>query len=100
MRSETAKIGNYGERLAAALYRWKSLQDRHTHPTGTFDNARRWYPDEGEKQECCERIHSPSRTNPYSYLVHCRSYEHVARQYNVEIGDLRREAKCCAVSKM
>ena len=98
MNSETQKIENYEQRLAAALYHWKSLQDRKTHPDGTFDNGGRWYPTDDEKQECCEHIRSPSRTHPYSYLLHCRSYGHVARKFGVEMSDLCREAMCCARS--
>ena len=53
-------------------------RERITHPSGKFDNAQRWYPDESEKCECCEGIRSPSRSYPYSLMVHCRSTTHMA----------------------
>jgi len=94
---EYAKIEPYSARVAAALYHWKNLQDRKIHPDGSFDSARRWYPSETEREECCNSIRSPSRSYPYSMMVHCRSYTHVAAKYCVDIKDLRREAKCCAM---
>lgn len=96
---EYAKIEPYSARVAAALYRWHNLQSRKINPSGTFDKQGRWYPDDDEREECCDSIRSPSRAYPYSYMVHCRSYEHVARKYCVDIKDLRREAKCCAMSQ-
>jgi len=57
---------------------WESRLNRESHPDGEFDKAGRWWPDEGERQECCEYIRSPSRAYPYSLMVHCRSREHVA----------------------
>ena len=96
--STTINDVGYGERLAAALYMWRALQDRRVHPAGSFDSAGRWYPAVEEKCEVCDRIRSPSRAYPYSYLVHCRSYEHVARKYTVSVSDLRREARYCTIS--
>jgi hypothetical protein len=96
---EQAQNEDYNLRLAAALYRWRSLQDRHVHPAGTFDSAGRWYPDADERCPECDRIRSPSRAYPYSYMVHCRSYTHVAAKYNVSVADLRREARACSISQ-
>lgn len=52
-------------------------RDRDTHPDGHFDIARRWWPSFEEKCDCCDYIRKPSRSWPYSYLVHCRSAAHV-----------------------
>ncbi len=68
-------------------------QDRTAHPAGKFDNVGRWYPSDGEKCNCCKSVRSPSRAWPYSYMVHCRTAEHVAHIYNVDVKDVRREAR-------
>ena len=100
--TQTEKSGideEYGQRLAQALYRWRALQDRRAHPSGSFDSTGRWYPDADDNCDKCDSIRSPSRAYPYSYLVHCRSYEHVARKYQVSVSDLRREARACSISQ-
>jgi len=58
----------------------EALQRKHRirHPSGKFDNAKRWYPDEMERCDCCEGIRSPSRSYPYSLMVHCRSTSHMS----------------------
>lgn len=53
-------------------------QDRSEHPDGKFDNAGRWYPDDIEELDT-DMYRSPSRAYPYSYMLACRSLEHIAK---------------------
>ena len=66
---------------------------RLKHPDGDFDSAKRWYPDASEECDCCSGIRTPSRSYPFSLMVHCRSAEHVANLYDVEAGLLKAAAK-------
>ena len=66
---------------------------RMAHPAGKFDTGGRWFPSDGEYQPCCYAIRSPSRSFPYSLMVHCRSLRHVARLYNVDEQKLRLSIK-------
>lgn len=77
------------DRIEEAYQEWLRLQNRDQHPEGKFDNGGRWYPSSEEQQECCGAIRSPSRAHPYSYLVHCRSLEHVAHRYGIPAKALR-----------
>jgi len=61
---------------------YERRRDRIVHPDGKFDNAKRWYPSEDEKCDCCRGIRSPSRDYPYSYMTHCRSRAHCTSLYN------------------
>lgn len=57
---------------------WQDRHDRVTHPEGSFDSARRWYPSACE--DCGgsgSNARGPSRAFPYSYMLRCRSREHV-----------------------
>jgi hypothetical protein len=65
-----------GRRTVQEVY--EARQDRREHPDGEFDKAGRWYPSDLERCECCNSIRYPSRSWPYSLLVHCRSKRHVA----------------------
>jgi hypothetical protein len=61
---------------------FKLRSDRITHPHGKFDNAKRWYPSDEEKCDCCEYIRGPTRAFPFSYMTHCRTKKHVAALVN------------------
>lgn len=74
-------------KLIAAAREYIALKNRDINPAGSFDGAKRWYP--ARHLACCDYIRSPSRGWPYSYLVHCRSAEHVATQHGVDVSDLR-----------
>jgi hypothetical protein len=74
----------------AAHAEWNALQARTRHPAGSFDNHGRWYPASTEHRDCCGVIRAPSRAYPYSYLVHCRSWDHVVNKHQAEfIAELR-----------
>ncbi len=83
------RINDYNLRLEQAEQCYLDRQARDTHPSGSFDNGGRWYPDEDEIQECCNSIRRPSRNYPYSLMVHCRTIKHIANLYNVEVRAIR-----------
>jgi hypothetical protein len=65
----------------AALIRsiYTARRDRLVHPEGSFDSAGRWYPsvteDCGGDGRC---VRTPSRMWPYSYMLRCRTRQHVS----------------------
>ena len=48
------------------------------YPDGSFDNSKRWYPNDNEKCNCCDSIRNPSRRFPRSFLAHCRTRKHIS----------------------
>ena len=83
----------YTENLRQAAKEYKDRQKRYTHPSGSFDRAGRWEPDDSERQDCCDDVREPSRAYPYSLMVHCRSMEHVANLYDVDKADLQQQLR-------
>lgn len=83
----------FTRQLFKAAFLLYSLKERKTHPSGSFDKGGRWYPDDSERAECCDSIRCPSRSHPYSYMVHCRTAKHVSILYNIQQKDLN---KCLA----
>jgi hypothetical protein len=63
--------------LPAVVEKFERRQDRLENPDGAFDKKGRWYPSKDERQECCSSIRYPSRAWPYSYMVHCRTLQHI-----------------------
>jgi hypothetical protein len=90
MNTEESKMRKKAEEAAKEYI---ARQSRYTHPDGKFDCGGRWYPAEDEQRDCCKHIRPPSKSYPYSYLVHCRSAEHIAELYEVSRQELLREAK-------
>lgn len=45
-------------------------------PDGHLDSQRRWWPSEGERQACCDRIRTPTDRFPDSLKQHCRTLVH------------------------
>ena len=78
-----------GKKVDDAAREWENRKQRNTNPEGTFDNAGRWYPDDDERQECCDSVRGPSRSYPYSYMTHCRTAAHVAAVCGVELVELK-----------
>jgi hypothetical protein len=78
--------------VIAAAIEHLQLKARVIHPRGTFDSAKRWYPD--TQYACCEHIRCPSRNFPFSLIVHCRTVEHVAAEYDVNARLVRSVAGC------
>ncbi len=54
---------------------YKKLQNRDINPSGSFDNAGRFYSDNKHLIEC----RTPSRSYPYSELLACRTHKHVKK---------------------
>ncbi len=81
------------EKLQAAYEMYIARQARQSHPTGKFDGAGRWYPTESETCSCCKGIRTPSRSWPFSYMVHCRTAEHIAHLHGVDPKALRAYAR-------
>lgn len=59
---------------AQALTIFNRRQARMDHPEGSTDNGGRWYP-EG-RDDIGMAVRSPSRSYPWSYMLHCRSLDH------------------------
>ncbi len=81
------------ERVREAAVEYLARRDRRSHPDGEFDGAGRFYLDGGERQECCGTIRVPSAAYPYSYMVHARTVEHVARLHGADARAVRRAAR-------
>lgn len=74
-----------------AAQEYLDLQSRAKHPEGYFDNAKRWYPD--EPCPCCQFVREPTRSWPFSLMVHCRTAEHVAFKHGLDALALKRAAR-------
>ena len=72
-----------------AAREYRALRDREINPNGSFDKAGRWYP----AHACDCAVRAPSRAHPYSYLLHCRTAEHVARVRGVSRSGLLRAVR-------
>ena len=71
--------------LAARLY--DDRKNRRTHPEGTFDSVRRFYPSAREDQDgsgTCVR--GPSRAWPYAYMLRCRTKAHCTTLIAAALG--------------
>lgn len=79
--------------LGKAVKCYIDRQNRDEHPSGYFDNVKRWKPFSYERCECCNGIRSPSMGFPFSLMVHCRSITHIAQLYEVDESMLRKAVK-------
>lgn len=77
-------------RIEAAHECFVRRKDRDEHPTGKFDKGGRWYPASQEEQICCSDVRSPSRSWPYSLMLHCRTAKHIAMLFDVQARDVKR----------
>ena len=68
-----------------------ALRARAKNPPGSFDSARRWYPD--QYFSCCSNVRSPSRAWPFSELTHARTARHVAARFGVDESAVRKRAR-------
>lgn len=58
---------------------YTARKDRAVNPEGSFDSAGRWYPSDAEDADGDgSSTRSPSRAWPYSYMLRCRTRQHVA----------------------
>jgi len=68
---------------------WEARFARRTHPEGSFDDAKRWYPSDAENADrITRRIRRPSRTWPNTYNRACRSRAHVRALVEAGIAGL------------
>ena len=81
------------KKLFKAVVKYYARKERITHPNGYFDRAKRWYPSEGEEQNCCGGLRRPTRSFPNSLNTHCRSVKHIAQLLEVDAKELRRLVK-------
>jgi len=77
-------------KIRKAIDEFKALQSREKNPVGSFDSAGRWYPDESEKCEFCDSTRSPSRSYPYSLLLHCRTLKHICSKYELDYSEVKK----------
>ncbi len=77
------------DQLQAAVDCYNRRQERREHPDGEFDKAGRWNESDTEHRDCCNKIRYPSRSYPYSRMVHCRTAEHIAHLYDVDARALK-----------
>ena len=78
------------KKLAEAAVSFTRRQLGSEQPEGKFDNAKRWYPSDYERRDCCESLRSPSRSYPFSIMTHCRTLRHVANLHGVEKKQLKK----------
>jgi len=91
-KTEEMPHADWNKTMIAAR-EYLARRDRKSHPDGKFDKARRWYPAANERRACCEEIRAPSAAWPHSLNKHCRSVEHVAELYSVDVSILRKIAR-------
>jgi hypothetical protein len=90
-REEKTMNQKQNQKIQDAVKLYEDRQSRRQHPDGTFDNAGRWYPSAGEKCSCCGEVRGPSRSYPYSYMVHCRTSKHIEQLMDIPAGSIRAE---------
>jgi len=57
---------------------YEARKERRAHPDGKFDNQKRWYPNVCEDADGDgSSTRTPSAAWPYSYLLRCRTRQHV-----------------------
>lgn len=83
----------YIENLRQASKAFNDRQKRYSNPSGSFDKAGRWEPDEDERCDCCDDVQEPTRERPYSLMTHCRTIDHVAHLYDVDKSDLQQQVR-------
>lgn len=81
------------DQTKSAAQMFLARQSRAQHPAGTFDKAQRWEPDASEHRPCCNSIRTPSRSFPFSLMVHCRTAKHIARLTGVDESEIKRAAR-------
>lgn len=69
---------------------------KQSYVEGSFDNAKRFYPEGRDMEVMRDDVRSPSRSWPYSYMRACTSKEHCARYFNADadaVGTIVRAAE-------
>lgn len=83
------------DKIMMAAVEYVSRSNRKKHPVGSFDSKGRFYIANSERCECCHNIRSPSKSYPYSEMVHARSAIHVSSMFGVDnyVSIVRKAAK-------
>lgn len=81
------------EKTIAAAIEYLKRENRTAHPTGKFDNAKRFYPSDMERCDCCYSIRTPSASWPNTLMNHCRSAKHIANKFKVDVLYVNRLVK-------
>ncbi len=86
------------ERLDRCIVAYLRRLYRQEEPSGSFkeyvrDGLPPWFPSNEERFHCCYRVRTPSRAYPLSLNTHCRSIEHLANLYDVDLSFLRRHLR-------
>ena len=76
VQSLIEKLWLQNTELKEAVKVYLNRKHRKTHPSGEFDSAGRWYPDASENLNT-DAYRTPSRSYPYSYMLACRTLNHV-----------------------
>lgn len=79
--------------LERAVSVYLERQDRVSHPDGSFERDRRFFPSDAEWQPCCNSVSAPTKGFPFSLMVHCRSVGHVAALFGVDASAIRKAAR-------
>lgn len=83
IKSITSSVSAYtSAKIVKAAKETIALRDRTVHPAGLFDNGGRFYI--ASRCDCCIGVRSPSRSFPFSEMVHARSAVHVAHTFGVQ----------------
>lgn len=78
--------------LSAALAVLQDRQLRRTNPAGYF-KGKRWYPDASELRLIPNNVRTPTLEHPYTMLRYCRTAQHVANLFRVDVRDLKEAAR-------
>lgn len=78
---------------------------RQEDPSGSFkeyvgDGLPPWFPSNEERLHCCNRVRTPSRVYPLSLNTHCRSIEHLANLYDVDLSFLCRQLRLIRLNRI
>ena len=94
LKAQPASDLDTDPKILRAACTYLRRRDRLEHPAGSFDKAKRWYPD---AKECLDTscIRSPSRAYPHSYNHACRTIKHCAKLHGVSdrLTEVRREIR-------
>lgn len=92
VEAEIALMAIVGDAVLAAQ-EWLDRKHRRTQPSGDWDSAGRYEPDDTEWESCCAAIRTPSRAWPYSLWKHVHTASHVANKFEVERAEVMRAAR-------
>lgn len=93
------------ERLDRCIVAYLRRLYRQEEPAGSFkeyvrDGLPPWFPSDEERFHCCYRVRTPSRAYPLSLNTHCRSIEHLANLYDVDLGFLHRQLRLIRLNRI